>query len=223
MATSYEPLPKLDHLPDFLSVNAVLALYPEASGRDSLREEIHKQLYEQTSDVLSGRYLDEAERLFVLWVGNGWLTQVLAVYDGSRLAGRAEIQRGQAFLGDVIAEGTESRSEVLVSNITTLSVCCRPRSLSIYRIGPKGTLTRAFSFEQSYSEVGPGVRWGFMNHFDFAANRVVVERVFPASSERWEFVYEPGSVRFQPTPETQRAILRRSVAPADDVQLGEFR
>jgi hypothetical protein len=219
MEKSYAPLPRLERLPDFLSVDDVLALHPEAAARESLREQIHQQ-FSGAGEALSGSFLDDDQRVFVLWISDGTLTQVLATFEGGKLVGRAAISRGQAKLGHVLAESDDERAEILVEHITSMSACCYPKSLSVYRVGRRGALSKVLSFEKSHSEVGPGVRWDFMNHFEFGAGRVVIQRVHPEGGVSYEFVYDAGAGRYRPTPGTVRRLAAdratsRSVAAED--------
>jgi hypothetical protein len=203
---TYEPLPPLRRLPDHLSVNAVLALLPDDSETEYLREGIHAQLEGSGVGPLFGAYLDEEqERLFALWLA-GNLTQVLAVYDGRRLAGRRVVSRGKAVLGDVVSEPDGVRPEILIERITSMSVCCHPLSLEVLRVGKRGALTEILNHPRGHADVGPGVRWGFLNHFEFENDRAVVTRVFPEGGPRYEFAFDPRRGRFQPTPATAQAL-----------------
>lgn len=203
---AYSRLPPLEHLPDFLSLNALLKLHPDAES-EGLREQIREQLAApapaaRAADVafapLRGAPLDDDGRLTVLWI-HGSLTQVLATFEGDRLVGRAVVQRGEPFLGEVLAEGDGPRSEVLVRSITSMSVCCHPESLLVFRVGRRGALRQVLSFELGHSEVGPGVRWDFLNHFEFdaPARRVVVTRVFPQQGQRWELVFDERAGKYR--------------------------
>jgi hypothetical protein len=235
-AASYTVLPPLRRMPDFLSLNAVLKLHPEAEG-EGLRERIHEQLgraAELTSDdelhsedlhsaPLRGTTLDDEGDLVLLWV-HGSLTQVLATYYRQRLSRRVEVQRGQPFLGEVLPEMGAPRSELLVRSITSMSVCCLPHSLLVYRIGQRGELRRVLSFERGYSEVGPGVRWGFLNHFDFdaQAGRLLVTRIYPEPNaeqeSRWELRFDESAgkylpLRGSPKPSTAKPGSKKHEAP----------
>jgi hypothetical protein len=203
---TYEPLPPLRRLPDHLSVDAVLALLPDDSETEYLRDGIHAQLEGSGAGPVFGAYLDaELERLFVLWLA-GNLTQVLAVYDGRRLAGRRVVSRGKAVLGDVVSEPDGIRPEILIERITSMSVCCHPLSLEVLRVGKRGALTEILNHPRGHADVGPGVRWGFLNHFEFENDRAVVTRVFPEGGPRYEFAFDPSRGRFQPTRATGQAL-----------------
>jgi hypothetical protein len=203
---AYETFPALRRLPDFLSVDAVLALMPDEAETHYLREGIHAQLEGAGVGPLFGAYLDEEqERLFALWLG-GNLTQMLVVFDGRRLAGKRVISRGKAWIGDVVSEADGARPEILIENITSMSVCCHPVNLTVLRVGKRGALTEALSFPRGHADVGPGVRWSFLNRFEFADDRTVVTRVVPEGGPRYEFAFEPRSGRFQPTRATAQAL-----------------
>ncbi len=189
MRETYQPLPALRRLPDFLSVDAVLSLMPESAGeRDWLRDSIHTQL-EGGEGPLLGLSLDDAERLFVLWL-SGNLEQVLAVYDGPRLTGKSLVSRGRPMLGHVLSEADGDRPEILIERITSMSVCCHPMSLDVMRISKRGALTRVLTFPKGHAEVGPGVRWSFLNHFEFSGDRVVITSVYPSDGPSYELVFD---------------------------------
>jgi hypothetical protein len=215
MSRAYEELPKLERLPDFLSVNDVLALFPEAAGRDGLRQRIHEQLSGSGMTALSGLYLDEEERLFVLWISDGALTQVLSTFYGEKLLGRVALERARPMLGDVLGESDGPRPELLVEHITSMSVCCLPESLSVYRIGKRGALNKALTFAKSHREVGPGVRWDFMNHFEFGEGRVEIQRIHPESGPRYEFLFDGRVGRYQPTAATLKVMAAERNAPPE--------
>lgn len=71
-----------------------------------------------------------------------------------------------------------------------------------------------FAFEKEHVLVGPGVRYYFMNHVEFAADgRAIVTRVYPEeSSGLWEFRYRASTNRYEPTPETARDLRERAKA-----------
>jgi hypothetical protein len=201
----YEQLPPLRRLPDFLSVDDVMALFPDDS-ENAVRDEIHAQLEGAESGPLRGSYLDpQQEQIFVLWV-HGNLMQALAVYDGKRLASKREVSRGQAVLGDVVSEDGELRSEILIRRITSMSVCCHPMSLEVLRVSKRGRLDEVLDFPLGYAEVGPGVRWSFLNHFEFTGDRVVIHDVTVDQGPRYELEFDPRSARFQPTPATAKLL-----------------
>ncbi|MDF3070710.1 MAG: hypothetical protein K0R38_6311 [Polyangiaceae bacterium] len=216
MSESYQELPSLRRLPDFLSLNALLALMPDSGERDFLRQAVHIQLEGGEGGALLGAYLDDEKRLLALWL-TGHFTQALAIYDGQRLAGQATIQRGRAMLRDVLAEADGSRAELLVQHITTMSVCCLPSSLDVYRVSKHGALSKVLSFEKSHADVGPGVRWGFMNHFEFKDDRVLIQRIFPDAGPSYDFVYDARTRRYQPTSVTTQLLVdeRRKRVNAD--------
>jgi hypothetical protein len=216
MNRAYEELPKLERLPDFLSVNDVVALFPEAAGRDGLRQQIHDQLSGGGTTVLSGLYLDEEERLLVLWITDGALTQVLSTFYGEKLLGRVTLERARPRLGDVLGESDGARPELLVEHITSMSVCCLPESLSVYRVGKRGALSKVLTFAKSHREVGPGVRWGFMNHFEFSEGRVEIQRIHPDGGPRYEFLFDGRLGRYQPTAGTVKVMAAERAAPLEN-------
>jgi hypothetical protein len=212
-ASTYAELPRLARLPDFLSVKQVLALLPE-SWREGVRERIERQLAGAGEDVLRGAYLDSKERQYLLWVHEN-LEQRLAVYDEKgAVTQRRSISRGMPYLRDVIALESEAeiargvhRSELVVIRITSMSVCCLPSALELYALTPAGRLREIFRFARQEIEVGPGVRYGFLNHFEFTADRrAIVTRIYPEADGRWEFAYQAARGRYEPTAETQRLL-----------------
>jgi hypothetical protein len=79
-------------------------------------------------------------------------------------------------------------------------------NLIVLRIGKRGALTEVLRFPRGHADVGPGVRWRFLNRFEFADDRAVVTRVVPEGGPRYEFAFEPRSGRFQPTRATEQAL-----------------
>jgi hypothetical protein len=228
----YEPLPVLQSLPDFLSVNDVLALLREES-RESLRQDNHLQFSGGNRRVLYGAYLDDDERYFLLWIFPD-LVQTMAVYgEKGRILSRHEISRGIPYLRDMPGLETAGAAaaglrELVIFRITSMSACCLPHDFEVHALGPHGKLRRVFSFEKEHTLVGPGISYRFMNHFEFTADGLaVVTRIHPEDVPgRWEFRYQTRSGRYEPTPETTRALRdererdRRDVAgpPALDLQ-----
>jgi len=207
MAEAYAPFPALVRLPDFLSVDAALALLPDASERDFARDEIHSQLEDGGNGALRGAFLDgDEQRLFALWVA-GHLTQALAVYDRGRLAAKRIVSRGQPMLGELLEERDGSRLKILVERITTMSVCCLPRSLDVLRVSRRGILSEVLSFPKSHANVGPGVSWSFLNHFEFEGERVVISSVLSADLPSYELVYDKRVGRYQPTAATAKLLV----------------
>jgi hypothetical protein len=209
---TYERLPALTRLPDFLSVDAALALFPEEHEREYLRERIHAQLDGRDDPVLLGTALDDEQRVFVLWV-QGNLTQVLTVFRDGRLTARQVISRGTPRIAELVEEADGPRSELLVERITSMSVCCHPLSWELYRVSRLGALRRVFTFERGHVEVGPGVRWGFLNHFEFTPEGVIVSSVLTSERAPLKFVFDTGSQRFVPTAETREALARERRKP----------
>jgi hypothetical protein len=223
-AEAYPPFPKLRRLPDFLSVDQALAMLP-TEERDYVREEIHQQLEGGENDVLLGASLDEGvERLFALWV-RGNLTQVLAVFDAGKLTGKRVISRGQPMLGELLEEADGPRLEILIERITTMSVCCLPMSLEVYRVTRRGILTQVLDFPRGHVEVGPGERWSFLNHFEFEDPRVVISSAYPGNQPTYELVFDPKSGRYMPTPATAKRLAEerreRERSKASGQLLGE--
>ncbi len=204
---SYPPLPLLRRLPDFLSVNAALALLPDPDQREALREQLHAQLEGAPEGPLRGAFLDEQQRLQALWIG-GFLVDVLAIYDGSRLTGKLVGMRGTPRLGDVLAESDEARQEILIERVDSTSVCCLPLSLEVVRVSKHGALTRVLRHPRGHAHVGPGVRYDFLNHFEFDRDRVLVTPVVPAAAPGvvYELVFDRASRRYQPTAATRRLM-----------------
>jgi len=212
-AKEYPELPALRRLPDFLSVDALVALAP-ASERGFVRERLHAQLDGTEQGALLGTFVDDEERLLVLWIA-GNLTQVLAVFDGSRLAARRVIERGTPRLGEVLGEQDGTRAEILVERIDSMSVCCHPLALDVLRVGPHGALREVLTFPRGHADVGPGVLWSFLNHFDFQDDRVVITHAFPADGTRYELVFKPQSGRYEPTPATAKLLAAERRAEAE--------
>ena len=203
---AHPPFPRLSRLPDFLSVDQALAMLP-AEERDYAREEIHRQLDGGDSEALLGAVLDEGtERLFALWV-RGNLTQALAVFDAGKLTAKRVISRGKPMLSEVLAEPDGPRLEILIERVTTMSVCCLPMSLEVYRVSKRGTLTQVLDFPRGHVEVGPGERWSFLNHFEFDDPRVVISSVHPGGQEPYELVFDPRSGKYQPTSATAKRMV----------------
>lgn len=202
---AYPPFPKLRRLPDFLSVDQAVAMLPEEE-REHVREEIHQQLEGGENEALLGAVLDEgAERLFALWV-RGNLTQVLAVFDAGKLTAKRVISRGKPMLGELLEEPDGPRLEILIERITTMSVCCLPMSLEVYRVNRRGILTQVLDFPRGHVEVGPGERWSFLNHFEFQAPRLLVSSVYPGGAPPYELVFDPKSGKYVPTPFTAKRM-----------------
>ena len=205
-AEAYASFQALRRLPDFLSLDQLLAMMPEQYERDTLRDQIHAQLEGGEGQALLGARLDDSdERLQALWLA-GNLTQVLAIYDGGRLTAKRVVSRGKPMLGDVLAERDGSRLEILIESITSMSVCCHPMSLDVLRVSKRGVLTQALSFPRGHAEVGPGVRWSFLNHFEFEGQRVVISSAFPGGLPSYELVYDPRAGKYQPTPATVKLL-----------------
>ena len=205
MSETYRQLTPLRRLPDFLSVDAVLALMPDAHERNDLRNEIHGQLEGHGGWTLLGDYLDEGqERLFVLWLG-GYPTQVLAVYEGGRLTGKSVIWAGRPMLGDVLSEADGSRPEILIERVTSKSDCCWPWTLDVMRVSKRGVLTRVLTFPRGQAEARPVIRWNSFNHFEFAGDRVQISSVYPGGPT-YELVFDKGTGRFEPTPATRKLL-----------------
>jgi hypothetical protein len=221
-ASNHEELPALQALPDFLSVNDVLALLP-AEQREATRDGVRAQFRESQGEIVRGVYLDSEERHFLLWV-DAHLEQYAATYDANgQVLDRRVFSRARPYLRDVIELETAaelarglSRTELVVNRITTMSVCCLPSSLEVYALGRGGRLREVFAFERSHVDVGPGVRYEFANHFEFSDRRVSVSRIHPPEDLRWEFVYRPELGRYAATPETARRLRVQSSRKASD-------
>lgn len=204
---AYTPMPRLRRLPDYLSVDQVVAMLPEEGDRTYLREEIHQQLEGGLNDALLGSFLDETDqRLFALWA-RGNLVQVLAVYESGKLLSKRVISRGKApLLADLLPERDGARLEILIERVTTMSVCCLPLSLEVYRIGKRGAVTQVLDFPRGHVEVGPGERWSFLNHFEFDGDRVVVSSAFPGDQPSYELRFDTASGKYLPTPATAKQL-----------------
>lgn len=212
-AEMHTELPRLQRLPDYLSVNDVLALVPR-DDRERLREEIHAQLESGSGSVLRGAPLDSEGRWFLLWIADH-LEQTSAVYDHrGRRTDRRSFSRATPYLRDVLTletrpeqERGQQTQELVVVRVTTMSVCCLPSDLELYRLDRGGKLQRALVFPRSHVEVGPGIRYHYLNHFEFSDDgHLVVSRVYPESDTRWELVYRAATGRYEPTPETARRL-----------------
>lgn len=204
-ADAYPAFPKLRRLPDFLSVDQAVAMLP-VEERDYVREEIHQQLEGGDNEALLGATLDEgAERLFALWV-RGNLTQVLAVFDAGKLTGKRVISRGKPMLGELLQEPDGPRLEILIERITTMSVCCLPMSLEVYRVSRRGILTQVLDFPRGHVEIGPGERWSFLNHFEFQDPRLLISSAYPGDHPPYELAFDPKSGKYVPTPATAKRM-----------------
>src|SRR5690606_27837878 len=74
LESAYSKLERLDLLPDFLSLNDVVALHPEPEVREQLRERVRAQLRGEDAEVLLGAHFDEQGRWFLLWLRDEALT-----------------------------------------------------------------------------------------------------------------------------------------------------
>jgi len=125
------------------------------------------------------------------------------------------IERGQPKLADVLSETDGPRPEILVQRIDSMSVCCHPLVLDVWRVDKRGALSQVLSFPRGHAEVGPGVRWSFLNHFEFESDRVVVTRVFPVDGKRYELVYDRSLRRYRPTTATAKLLVEEKRAPTE--------
>jgi len=228
LESAYSKLERLDLLPDFLSLNDVVALHPEPEVREQLRERVRAQLRGEDAEVLLGAHFDEQGRWFLLWLRDEALTQVAAVYDRGRRTHRQVFFRGFPSLRDVLSTRAERAAgldipELVVQRITSPSLCCLPVDFEVYRLTPWGSLANVLTFPKNHHEVGPGVRWTFVNHFDFAPDqRAHVRRIFPepepdaAPAEGpWEFTFVEAAGRYLPTPETAARLRREQQERAE--------
>ncbi len=187
--TEYQALPALTSLPDFLSVNDVLALLP-SDDHEYMRDELHAQLQNRDeAGRILGAYLDSEQRYFMLWVPDAvGLGQVLAIYDAKgAMVERRAISRGKPLLRDILELESEplaargySVPELFIERITTMSVCCLPMVFEIYALNAAGKLRKLLEYPRAHTDVGPGVTWQFLNHFEFAGTRLSVSPVLGA-------------------------------------------
>lgn len=205
---SYAALEPVTRLPDFLSVDAVVALMPGEGDRGTIRDGLHRQLDGADDGAVLGAYLDEEQQLFVLFLNSGVLTDVLAVFNNGRLASKVVTSRAQPVMGDVVPEKDAARPEILLQRITSPSACCYPMSLEVYRVSKQGALTKVLDQPRGHVEVGPGERWSFLNHFEFSDKGVKVSRIFPEGGPSYEYAFDPASGRYQPTPATQKQLAQ---------------
>jgi hypothetical protein len=203
---SYAPLEPVRSLPDFLSVDAVVALMPDENSRDTVREGLHRELAGESENLVLGGYLDEEQQLFALFLNSGVLTDVLVVFDHGRLASKIVTSRAQPVLGDVLPERDGTRREILLERITSPSLCCLPISLEVYRVSKRGALTLVLDHPRGHVDVGPGDRWSFLNHFEFSDKGVKVSRAFPEGGPSYEYAFDAASGHYRPTPATLKQL-----------------
>jgi hypothetical protein len=222
----YESLPKLERLPDFLSVDDVLALFGGGDSRDYLRDAIHSQLSDQGDAAITGGKVDQqGEGHYVLWVHDN-LEQVAAVYDKrGRRTDKKLFSRGALMVADVLtydakAETNNPHLELIVERITSMSVCCLPVSWEVYRVNAQGRLIRVMEFPKNYHAVGESVRYGFMHHFEFSPdNRLVITPVHPASEKRFEFSFSRHTGRYTPTKKTAASLRVERSKPLHELEM----
>ena len=203
---SYSALEPVKRLPDFLSVDAVVALMSDEGDRGTIRDGLHRQLDGADDNAVLGAYLDDEQQLFVLFLNSGVLTDVLAAYNNGRLASKVVTSRAQPVLGDVIPEKDAARPEILLQRITSPSACCYPLSLEVYRVSKQGALTKVLDQPRGHVDVGPGERWSFLNHFEFSDKGVKVSRIFPEGGPSYDYAFDAASGRYQPTPATLKQL-----------------
>lgn len=219
---TYPLLEPLVRLPDFLAVDDVLAL-ARSVAEDELRNAIHEQFDRREGETLRGGYLEEPpldgpdRRTYVLWIHDGHLSQVLALFDArGRLVQRRGFYRAVPRRADLVALGhgqtvDPPRQALIVERITTPSVCCHSIQWDVYRVTDRGRLARIVDIPKSHYDVGPGIQYEYLNHVAFEEDRLVLTRVYPEAHpdvvrEPYVFPYRRDRRQFVPSSATARRV-----------------
>lgn len=218
----YPRLEPVTRLPDFLSVDDVLAL-ARSHDREQLRAAIHEQLDRRDGETLRGGYLEDPpsegpdRRVYVLWI-HDHLDQVFVSFDPrGRVLQRRTFYRAVLRRADILAlhhgaDVERPRQALIVERITTSSVCCLSVRWEVYRVTDRGALARVADIPKSHYDVGPGVQYTYLNHVAFEADRLVLTPLdpdLPSDGTRTPYVlpYRPERRQFVPSPATARRLL----------------
>ncbi len=222
VAQHFEELPPVTLLPDYLSINDVVALAPGDGywDREELRRQIRTQLETRSGDALRGGEVDGEGKLYALWLSANGFESVLAIYDSERGSRRARLRvpaRSSLMLADVLWDAGEKESvkELIVRVVEGTSICCLPVRWDVYRLSRWGSLSKVLSHAKEHLEVGPGVTYRELFHFDFdpKRGRVLIHSVLAEQPATFEFVYRTSSGRYRATAETLKLEAAASTAP----------
>ncbi|HET9956571.1 MAG TPA: hypothetical protein VFQ61_18845 [Polyangiaceae bacterium] len=209
---NYKEVPLFESLPPSISIDGIAAALPPDwhESREWLRE---WRPGDKPSELVRAAYLDSQEHYYLVWFHSN-LNQLALVFDRrGRVTHRQAFSRARPTFRDVLALETRAERdrgatahELVVFRITTMSLCCLPTDLEVYALGPMGKLRLILDIPKDHVDVGPGVRYAFLNHVDFVDQTAVVTQLEPESPLRWEFSYSPARGRFVPDAATVQSM-----------------
>lgn len=207
-------------VPDGLSIDDFVRKLPCPDERENFRDALHRDggYFELYTSLLDDDPNDGIAAPWRLVWARSMMCNAVFLFD-ARGALRDQFafhSRGTLTLGDIVQlEKEPNLPELRFEEVAGSSICCYPIVLHFYRVTPRGRFQKLLQHERSYNHVERGVLRDYWYRFSFEAERVVVDRVFPASEGRpaEEYTFVPALGRYEPTAAT-RKMLRDEAAAA---------